>query len=101
VPGAQPFPLLFGGHPGYDPVAGPQHDHLGGRGRGHERADARPGHEQAGPAELFDSLGAGEPVDAPFLLHPVAARDLRPDRQLAANDQVADGAGDLQVDLLA
>ena len=54
-----------------------------------------------GLAELLDSLGAGEPVDAPFLLHLVAARDLRPDRQLAANDPVADGARDLQVDLLA
>jgi len=101
VPGAQPFPLLFGGHPGDYPVAGTQHDHLGGRRRRHERADARPGRDQPGLAEFLDRLGAGELVDAPFLLHLVAARDLRPDRQLAANDPVADGAGDLQVDLLA
>jgi MFS family permease len=101
VPGAQPFPLLFRGHPGDHPVAGPQHDDLGGRRHGHERADTRPGHDQAGPAEFLDGLGAGEPVDAPFLLHLVAARDLRPDRQIAADDPVADGARDLQVDLLA
>jgi Major Facilitator Superfamily len=101
VPGAQPFSLLLRGHPGDDPVAGPQRDDLQDRHRGHERADARPGHDQAGLAEFLDCLGAGEPVDAPFLLHLVAARDLRPDRQLAADDPVADGARDLQVDLLA
>ena len=101
VPGAQLFSLLLGGHPGDEPVAGPQHDDLQDRHRGHERADARPGHDQAGLAEFLDRLGAGEPVDAPFLLHLVAARDLRPDRQLAADDPVADGARDLQVDLLA
>ena len=101
VPGAQPFPLLFRGHPGDHPVAGTQHDHLRGRRRRHERADARPGRDQPGLAEFLDSLGAGEPVDAPFLLYLVAARDLRPDRQIAADDPVADGARDLQVDLLA
>src|SRR6185437_13784515 len=101
VPGAQPFSLLLGGHPGDEPVAGPQRDDLQDRHRGHERADARPGHDQAGLAEFLDRLGAGEPVDAPLLLHLVAARDLRPDRQLAADDPVADGARDLQVDLLA
>ena len=101
VPGAQPVSLLLGRHPGDHPVAGPQHDDLGGRRHGHERADARPGHDQAGPAEFLDGLGAGEPVDAPFLLHLVAARDLRPDRQIATDDPVADGARDLQVDLLA
>jgi len=101
VPGAQPFSLLLGGHPGDEPVAGPQRDDLQDRHRGHERADARPGHDQAGLAEFLDRLGAGEPVDAPFLLHLAAARNLRPDRQLAADDPVADGARDLQVDLLA
>jgi len=101
VPGAEPVSLLFRRHPGDDLVAGPQHHHLRGRRRSHERADARPGHDQAGLAQLLDRLSAGEPVDAPFLLHLVAAGDLRPDRQLAADDPVADGARDLEVDLLA
>jgi MFS family permease len=101
VPGAQPFSLLLRRHPGDEPVAGPQHDDLQDRHRGHESADARPGHDQAGLAEFLDRLSAGEPVDAPFLLHLAAARDLRPNRQLAADDPVADGTRDLQVDLLA
>ena len=101
VPGAQPFSLLLRRHPGDEPVAGPEHDDLQDRHRGHESADARPGHDQAGLAEFLDRLGAGEPVDAPFLLHLAAARDLGPDRQFAADDPVADGARDLQVDLLA
>jgi hypothetical protein len=100
MPGAQPFPLRLGGHAGDDPVTRPQHDHLRGRGRGHERADTRPGHDQAGPAELLDRLGAGEPVDAPLLPHLVAAGNLHSDGQFSADDPVADGARDLQVDLL-
>src|SRR3984885_3017901 len=101
VPGAQPFPLLFRGHLGDHPVAGTQHDHLRGRRRRHERADARLGRDQPGLAEFLNSLGAGEPGDAPFLLYLAAARDLRPGPQTAADGPVADGARDLQVGLLA